>query len=165
MPSQSIVTIKGKMIFDYALWRINLCHLSFPANRLSLTKGKQKFRQGVYVSALQNAPYQCFVYCYCTDHVKDFSLSRLNLLEARAGKCHRKSCQKEMSRRVLPVLRRWLLASPSCPPSSPRIQRPDSSAQSVYLAISACDLSAICNIKASVSTELNGNKREAFIND
>ncbi|MED6263565.1 hypothetical protein CHARACLAT_005817 [Characodon lateralis] len=49
--------------------------------------------------------------------------------------------------------------------SSPCIIRAESSFLSMYLAISASDLSAICNIKASVSMELNGNKREASIND
>ncbi|KAL6105790.1 uncharacterized protein ACO6RY_07238 [Pungitius sinensis] len=37
--------------------------------------------------------------------------------------------------------------------------------QSMYLAISTSDLSAICNIKAPVSAGLNGNKSEASIND
>lgn len=49
--------------------------------------------------------------------------------------------------------------------SSPCIERPESTSLSMYLAISTSDLSAICNIKASVSVELNGNKREASIND
>lgn len=49
--------------------------------------------------------------------------------------------------------------------SSPWFQRPESTFLSMYLAISTSDLSAICNIKASVSMELNRNKREASIND
>ncbi|TNN83070.1 hypothetical protein EYF80_006677 [Liparis tanakae] len=49
--------------------------------------------------------------------------------------------------------------------SPPCIQRPESTSPSMYLAISTSDLSAICNIKASVSVELNGDKREASIND
>ncbi|KAK5857175.1 hypothetical protein PBY51_010434 [Eleginops maclovinus] len=49
--------------------------------------------------------------------------------------------------------------------SSPCIERPESTSLSMYLAISTSDLSAICNIKASVSVGLNGNKREASIND
>lgn len=47
----------------------------------------------------------------------------------------------------------------------PVIKRPESAFLSMYLAISTTDLSAICNIKASVSVELNGDKREASIND
>lgn len=74
---------------------------------------------------------------------------------------------------VLPVFYRYTWLSfeghfsdaADCLLSSPCIRRHESTFLSMYLSISRSDLSAIFNIKASVSAELNGNKREASIND